>query len=177
MRPREGASEGLSTGAPRAAAGYGEMSMGFYNRSLMDYDGEKASVRVNTLDLTEANVATQITLQANFGAAINDMVFGTLQSIKYGNGVTLSNPAPENVYAQRELKWAVHFRDTVTGVRYHFTVPTANPVLLDPNNRKYAEIGDAGPVDAFVAATNAYVRSVAGNPVEVESIELVGRTL
>lgn len=151
--------------------------MGFYTRSLRDYDGEDSAVRVNCAALNAGNIAAQLTLQSNFGAAINDMSMGSLQYIRYGNEVIQNSDSPEDTWAQRELKWRVNYRDTVTGDPHWFTIPCANATLLDPNNRKQAYMGDAGDVDAFVAAAEAYILSPDGNAIEIESIILVGRDI
>lgn len=151
--------------------------MGKYTRTLMDYDSEVSTVQVYATDLSEANIAAQITLQSNFGAAINGMSTGSLQKIEYGNVVSANNPAPPDPFAQRELKWRVDYSDDVTGEKGYFTVPCANAARLDPNNRGKAEIGDGAQVDAFVTATEAYVLSKAGNAITVLQIVLVGRNI
>lgn len=151
--------------------------MGFYTRTLMDYDEENSTVRVNATALNETNLAAQLVLQSNFGAAINDMSLGSLQTIRYGNEVISNNEAPIETYAQRELKWRVDYRDAVTGDKFHFTIPCANLDLLDPNNRKQAFIGDGGDVDDFVAAAEAYVLSPNGNAIQILQIIAVGRNL
>lgn len=150
--------------------------MGKYSRTLMDYDGETSTVQCYATDLSEANIAAQITLQSNFGAAINDMSIGSLQKIEYGNVVTTLNSAPTNQFAQRELKWRVDFRDTVTGKPYHFTIPCANAALLDPNARGKADMSNQDVID-FVTATEAYVLSQDGNAIEVLQIIMVGRNV
>lgn len=148
--------------------------MGFYNRKLKDYDGENSSVTVHAADLNAGNIATELTLQSNFGAALNNITLGSLQTIRYGNGVDALSAAPSDVWAQRELKWFVQFRDTVNGEPGHFTVPTADATKLDPNNRGHAYIGDAGDVDAFITAAEAYVKSRDGNAIEILDITLIG---
>lgn len=151
--------------------------MGFYTRTLMDYDGETTGHRVNVADLNAGNIAAQITLQADYGTAINGITTGSLQKIAYGNQVDSNQPAPVDVWSQRELKWRVDYRDTVTGEPFHVTIGTADANLLDPNNRDRAYIGDAGAVDAFVTAFEAYVLSPNGNAVEVLQIPMVGRNI
>ena len=150
--------------------------MGFYARTLADYDGETGVIKVHTTPLNASNMADQLTLQATFGAAINDMVRGTLQRISYGNEVNSPTAAPDDVFAQREMKWKVNARDTVNGKAVYFTVPTADMSLLDPNNRGYADMDNAA-VQAFVAAAEAYVLSVDGNAIAIDDIVLVGRNI
>jgi len=149
--------------------------MGFYTRSLKDYDGETTTFRVRSADLNAGNIADQITAQANLGAAINDMVLGALNKITYGNEVLTPVIASDNPAAQRELKWLVNYHDATTGKKLRAELGTANTARLDPNARGQAEIGDGAEVDAFVTAFEAYVLSDAGNAVEVDSIILVGR--
>jgi hypothetical protein len=143
----------------------------------MDYDREAAIVKVHVADLNAGNIAAQLTLQSNFGAAINGIVGGTLQRIRYGNEVVSLYAAPVDPSVQRELRWRVDFRDTVTGKPSHFTIPTADVNALDPNNRKYAYIGDADVVDAFVTAAEAYVLSDDGNPIEILDLLLKGKNV
>ena len=151
--------------------------MGYYIRTLKDYDGENTSMRVNAEDLNAGNIAAQLVLQANFGTAINGMTTGSLQKIAYGNQTNSLQPAPSDTWSQRELKWKVNYRDDVTGDPFEMTIGTADTALLDPNNRDRAFIGDAGPVDQFVADFEAYVLSPDGNPVTILMIPLVGRNI
>jgi len=151
--------------------------MGFYTRTLRDYDGEKTTFRVNTPDLNAGNMAAQLVLQANFGAAVNDMVRGSLFKIAYGNEVNAAAAPPDDVFAQREMKWQVFYADTVTGEPHHITIGTADMEQLDPNNREQAYIGDGGVVDQFVTDFEAYVVSPAGNAVTITDIVLVGRNV
>lgn len=151
--------------------------MGFYSRTLQDYDGEKTVFRIHTADLNAGNIAAQLGLQAALGAAINDMVIGTLYNIRYGNEVTTPGAAPVDPFAQRELKWLVGYRDTVAGGLYTVELGTADLSNLDPNNRNSAHIGDAGPVDQFITDFEAYAISPLGNAVNIEYIRPVGRNL
>jgi len=149
--------------------------MGFYTRSLKDYDGETTTFRVRAAQLNAGNIAAQITLQSNLGTAINDMVLGALNRITYGNEVDTPVIASDEPTAQRELKWLIQYHDETTGEKLTAELGTANPARLDPNARSQAEIGDGAEVDAFVTAFEAYVLSDAGNAVVVDRIVLVGR--
>lgn len=150
--------------------------MGFYTRTLQDYDGENTVFRVHATALNAGNIAAQLTLQSSLGAAINDMVLGSLQKIAYGNDVISGSPPPSNAFAQREIKWLITFSDDVTGKSYRCELGTADLDNLDPNNRDSAYIGDAGVVDAFIAAFEAYVTAPdTDNAVSVDSIIMVGR--
>lgn len=150
--------------------------MGTYSRTLKDFDGEVSTVQVHTTDLNAGNIAAQITLQADFGTAINDMSLGSLQKIAYGNLVESNQPKPSNVWAQRELKWRVDFTDDVTGEPGFYTIPCANADLLSLIAPAEADLTDADVI-AFVAASDAYVLSKAGNATSVQRIVMVGRNI
>lgn len=150
--------------------------MGFYSRQLKDYDGETSTLQVHAPELNAGNIAAQLTLQANFGAAINDMSLGTLQQIRYGNSVESNAAAPPETYAQRELKWRVDYVDDVTGEPFHFTIPVADTSKLDANNRGFADPDDVD-VAQFITDAEAYVLSKNGNAITISQIELVGRNI
>lgn len=150
--------------------------MGFYSRSLKDYDSEISTVQVHAADLNAGNIAAQLTAQADFGSGINLMSLGTLQQIRYGNSVESNQAAPTDTWAQRELKWRVDYTDDVSGKPYHFTIPMADTALLDPNNRGFADPTDADVI-TFTTNAEAYVLSPEGNAITIQQIVLVGRNL
>lgn len=150
--------------------------MGRYVRTLKDYDGETANVQVHSADLNAGNIAAEITAQANFGTALNTMSLGSLQKIMYGNQVDSNQPAPIDVWAQRELKWRVDYTDDVTGDPGWYTIPCANAALLSAIAKGEADLTDADVI-AFVAASDAYVKSKVGNPTSVQRIVMVGRNI
>lgn len=150
--------------------------MGFYVRSLKDFDGESASVQVHAADLNAGNIAAQLTAQSDFGAAINDMSMGSLQTIRYGNSVVQLDSWPVDPWAQRELKWRVDYRDVVTGEPGHFTIPCANAALLSITDRGKADFLNTDVQD-FITAAEAYVLSKAGNAINIMQIVMVGRNL
>jgi hypothetical protein len=148
----------------------------FYSRTLKDYDGETTSHRLRIPEINAGNMATIVTLTANYGAAVNDMTLGSLQNLRYGNETIANSPAPTDPYAQRELSWFVSYVDDVTGKPYHVNIGTPDLSLLDPDNKGYADMSNADVI-AFVTAFEALAVSEAGNTVTVQSIKLVGRSL
>lgn len=144
-----------------------------YIRQMTDYDAESTTFRVPTAVLTAANFDAQVVLNVNLGVAIVGMTLGALQKITYSNEIL--SPAVCNApLAQRENKWLVRYHDDSTGDKHWASLGTADLTLLDENNRGYAEMGDAGPVDAFVDAFEAFVLTELGNAVVVDSIQFVG---
>lgn len=150
---------------------------GQFNITYADYDGEKANAGVNVLALSAANYDAQETLRTAFVAAIEAMVLGELQKTEYGNRSLQSLDKAADPAAQRELKWLVQYHDATSLRRYSMEIPCADTDQLDPEDRANAEIGDAGIVDAFITAFEAYVLSPVGNAVEVDEITLVGRNV
>lgn len=146
-----------------------------YVRTMWDYDGEATTFRVKSTPLTAANFDAQVALNVALGAAITGITRGHLRKIAYGNEIT-SVATPDDPLSQRENKWVIRFHDATTDEpQSPIELGTADLTVLDPNNRGYAEMGDSGPVDAFVAAFEAYVISEAGNAVVVDSLQFVGR--
>lgn len=150
--------------------------MGFYSRKLKDYDGETSNVGIHVADLNAGNIAAQITAQADFGTALNGISLGSLQTIRYGNQVDSNQPAPTDPWAQRELKWRVDYRDTVSGTPYHFTVPCADATLLSTIDKGKMDLASAAGI-AFETAFEAYALSPEGNAVELLQVVMVGRNI
>lgn len=145
-----------------------------YIRSMLDYDNETTTFRVTTAQLTAANIDNQIVLNTALGVAIVGITRGAVSKIVYSNEIATPNVCDDPL-AQRENKWLIRYHDAVNNKKYRVELGTADLTVLDPNNRGYAHIGDAGPVDAFVAAFEDYVLSDDGNAVEIDSIQFVGR--
>lgn len=146
-----------------------------YTRTMVDYDNEATVFSITTALLNAGNIADEIAANSVLGAAITGITRGTLRRIQYGN-VVESAALPADPLAQRENKWLIRYADTVTGKVYRAELGTADLMHLDPNNRGYAQIGDGGPVDDFVAAFEAYALAPDTlNPVEILDMKFVGR--
>lgn len=146
-----------------------------YIRTMRDYDGEPTTFKVKTVPLSAANFDAEVAKNVALGVAIVGITRGHLQRIVYSNEIS-SPSVPDDPLSQRENKWLIRFHDTVTEeAQSPIELGTADLTVLDPNNRGYAEMGDAGAVDAFVTAFEDMVVSADGNPVEIDSIQFVGR--
>lgn len=150
---------------------------GRYSQTRIDYDGETSNFGFRVEPLTAANFDAQHALKVAFAAAVTAIVLGNKVSDSEANVDVIGTTLPASQFAQREMKWLVRWHDSVNDKAYSTQLPTADLAVLDPNNRGYAEIGDAGVVDAFVTAFEAYALSQDGNPVVVDSIQFVGRNL
>lgn len=155
------------------------MATGTFYDARRDYDGEVGSFRVNVAVLSAANFDAQAALRSSFTVALANIVGGNSDHFAIGNtypGLEQGQPSDDPL-DQRELKWLVQYHDTTTNKKYRCELPCADLSQLDPDDRKNANIGDAGAVDGFITAFEAYVLSEAGNAVEVDEITLVGRNL
>jgi len=142
-----------------------------------DYDGERSNHGFNVTPLTAANFDAQNTLMNLYLAALVEMVLGNRYKSGQGNWVLNNIENASDQAAQRELKWLIQYHDGTTLKSYSVELPTAKTAVLDPNDRAHAHIGDAGVVDAFVSAFEAYALTPDGHAPIVDEITLVGRPI
>jgi len=145
--------------------------------TLIDYDGEKTAVQVHHVALTAGNFAATETLLDALRDAMAQITLGTMANTRYGNEDLLSITKASDQEAQREAKWLVSYHDTTSLLSYSLEIGTADFDQLDPNDRKHADIGDAGVVDGFVTAFEAVAKSPTGGAVVIDEITLVGRNV
>lgn len=137
---------------------------------------EKGRCRFNIVDLTAANLVATQALLATLLAATQAIVLGELNRERIVLSDTLSSSAPAaSSAAQRENKWLVRYTDTVTHRIFKGEIPTADNSLL-ANNSEFLDLS-AGVGLAFKNAFEAVVKSIAGNAVQVISVQWVGRTV
>jgi len=153
------------------------MALGFFSADFLDYDSEAANLRGHTVLLTAANWAAKATLMGNFMSAVTALTAGVIRSYRYGNYDVVGYGPATSPNAQRELKMLVRFVDTVNNRPDSIELPCPDLANLDPNDRANFEIGDAGVIDAFVTAFEAYAMSIDLNPVTITELTLVGRRL
>lgn len=145
--------------------------------TVRDYGNEAGTVNFHVPVLTAANFDAQVTLRGALQTALLGMIaVDMLAQIVSGNHVLNTSVGDDNPLAQRENKWLIQYHETGDPtVKGTYTLPCADLSLLDPNDRAHAEIGDGGPVDAFVTAFEAYVLSENGNAIAIDEITFVGR--
>jgi hypothetical protein len=153
------------------------MAIGYLSTSHTDFDDEHSNHRIYTTVLTAANFDAQAALRASYQSAVEAIVRGIRWKYEFGT-LTVNNVGnSSDPFAQVELKWFVSYHDNVTFKKYRVELPCADTEQLDPNDRSHAHIGDAGVVDAFVTAFEAYGLSEVGNAITVDEITLVGRPI
>lgn len=157
--------------------------------TIEDYDGETSGFRLNVGPLTAANfTAVRAGLDAVKAALVSDaVILGELRKSTISESFAESAAPVASVFAQRESKWLVTYRDitqfldvgnTINNVGfgnlYSVEIPTANLALLQANEDSV----DLADVAAFIAAFEAIQNSpTGGNETEVVSMRHVGRSL
>lgn len=138
---------------------------------FIDYSNEKSAVAVYVADaITDANALL-------LNAGLTGMSLGTNQKAsvllnrKIFTGV---NTPPSNKGAQRELRFLCRYTDTVTQKEYSFSIPCAD-FDLTGNNTDMVDLS-AGPGLTLKTRFETHCVSELGNPVTLNSIELVGRS-
>lgn len=152
-------------------------SNGWYRVKYKDYDGEDSAVRFPIAVLTAVNMDTQIAACATLQTALDAVLLGQEQSERIYTEIVNSVSPPANAFAQRELAWGITLHDDTTFKVGSMSIPTPDLDELDPEDRANADIGDAGHVDALIAALEAYFLSPAGNAISVDEITMKGRNL
>jgi len=148
---------------------------------IKDYSGESSNHKVRTPVLTAGNFAGMLDaggLVPDYYDALDDICIGSINRERItANVIEISNSNAGSVWAQRESKWLVRYRDTIdpSVEPMRAEIPCPDLTLLVAGTDLMNVSGGAGA--AFVAAFEALVVSDAGNPVEVLSVQYVGRNL
>lgn len=153
----------------------------YSNWTLTEYSGKTTPVTIYNGDITAVSLPGFLTEFGQMRAAIEGITLGVVKSEKWtGDDTLLSNAKPGDPHAQRESKWLVHYRDTVTNKMYRLEIGTAdvgseatprllpNTDIADPTNAEVA---------AFITRFNSFARSPEGNAVVYDHMEIVGRNI
>lgn len=149
--------------------------------SWHDYDGEPASVRVNTVEITAANLDAQATLATALRTAMNDILIGQVEQVVITDNVWDNVSPTTDPFGQRETKWTVIVQDTA-GNKYKATeLPTADLSLLENGDKYIIKNGNvsvvtgAAAVTAFKNAYEAFAVSNAGLALTIIDMYQSGR--
>jgi hypothetical protein len=157
--------------------------------SLMDHDGERGAVSLNTGAVTAVSLPGLLTEVGTLRGAIEGITLGVVakESLTVFD-TPLANTPPADENAQVERVWIVSFEDNLPffddpvnaipneGYRKRFslTIPTADIEGRLLPNTEIADLTDTG-IAAFVTAFEATARSPYGGTVNVLSIVSGGR--
>jgi len=154
-------------------------TFGKLNIKYNDYDPEPSFVKLTVPAITAANFDDHV-LKASAVydaiAGVNGICIGKRITSTLGNDYEIlgAKVAADSPLAQRENKWKVNWESAGGANGSYFTLPCADLTLLDPDNRGYADMGNAD-VAAFVSAVEAFVVDESGNAITVIDIQFVGR--
>lgn len=146
---------------------------------LLDFSQERSSAKIYNGAVTVTSIAGFITAFGQMRDAIDDITLGTMSNETWvGDNTLLSNASPASAMAQRELKWKVNYRDTVTQKKYYMTIPTADPVGRLIAGTDLADFTNA-EMQAFKVQFEAFARCPDNdqNAVIIDSVQLVGRNI
>lgn len=167
----------------------GQRTRGFIQ--IEDYDNEKSGVSVHlaNIGIAGATYASETQNLDEIKDAILDVILGEVRETTITDVFTESSAVVTDQNAQRELKWAVMYRDTSQFLDvansvpnqafnriFKLEIPTANPALLDPTAKDRMDITTAAtPGLALKNSLEANMRSPYGGTITVLEVILVGR--
>lgn len=136
-----------------------------YEISLLDSTREVGKTRIAGETITSTNFTLQDGYMDQLRSAIEGVTNGVVVSERrlYENNAFDATP-PTDPASQREHKWTVIMQDTVTLRKFKIQIPCADESLIDIPSE---DMKDSTQRTALVQALENYVRSPAGNPVEV----------
>lgn len=157
------------------------MAQDYNTYSWTDYDGEAASMTINTVEITGANLDAQQTLLTTLRTAMNDITIGVVSKSAVADIGWDTFTQTTNPFGQREIKWVIIAED-INGNRFKANeVPMADLALLE-NNSKYiikngvvATSDPSGFIADFKNAYEAVAVSNTGLALTIVDMYQVGR--
>jgi hypothetical protein len=146
--------------------------MGAISRKYIDHSNETATVEFRIADLTGDITAPLVAINALLASLEGITLLNAVQTRVVAQTIQNGGAAPADKNAQKEISWTIHYRDTVTGRNFVYSVPGADMTLTYPNSDLMDITTAAQPGIGFVGNFEATVVSIEGNPVEVTRIEL-----
>jgi hypothetical protein len=152
-----------------------------------DYSGEISRSKINTIDLTAANLAAQQALLATLVTEIDPIVRGTIAEIKLQVVTPGSSTPPTDEEAQIEKGWLVLYQDSQQyldpgpdtilnpgfGKIFQAVLPTATYTTHLLGESDFADLTETD-VAAFVTAFEELAVSPYGGSTTVLSLQVVG---
>jgi len=146
-----------------------------------DYDGEKSTMAVNVVEITELTLAAQAIALGNLRTALNDITLSVVSKSAVTDNLWDTKFVPTDQFAQRETKWVVVVQDSGGNIYKANEIPTADLSLLS-GGQKYLVKGGTiqvpdpdGFVAAFVTAYEAVAKSSSGDALTVVDMFQAGR--
>lgn len=150
--------------------------------SYLDAGNEVGTARFFGLTLTAANFDARTALWAALLAAIDAITLGARLKDRYNDETSYLVAKPTNG-AMRETKLLVQLRNTTTGRRFTFTVPTLDSTIPDyvdnVSARDAVIMTTPSTIVDFIEAVEAFVVDplAEANAVAVIGLKAVGRNI
>lgn len=147
--------------------------------TFLDKSAEKGAFRVYAPVPGAADIEPLLLAWTGLVVTIQALTLGTIVKNFYGGSETISpETLPASNLAQREDKFLVSYRDSITGKPLTCSLPTAklSAITYEPNSTKgYIVMTDSGVVEAFVEAfEDLIVAPVTGNAVKILRMRFKG---
>ncbi len=155
------------------------MSTHEHARQYRDFSNELSTTKVNVPAITVGTISALLTQMAAYEVALDNITLGVAsQSVVTLDRTVLSAARPTNVFAQRELKWLVHYHSNTLGHKFTCEIPTA-----DPTGRLITGTDFMDLTETAAAAWKTVFEALVVAPdddtdqVTIDFVELVGRNL
>jgi len=135
-----------------------------------DFSDETANMSIYTADAVDISGVLPATVQ-NLVDAINGLANGTLDKLQ--SSTVAKRNATGNGTGKREWKILAFYRDAVTFRDYVVTIPCSRDLATMPNTDLVDITAGAGLT--FKTAFEALARSIDGNAVVLNKLQITGR--
>jgi hypothetical protein len=150
-----------------------------YAIQYRDFSSELSTTKIFIPAITVGSIVGVLALIAAYKTAVDGITLGIAsQDVITLDRNTLSAARPTNVFAQRELKWLVHYHSATLGHKFTLEIPTADPtgrLIAGTDLMDLAETAAAAWKTDFEAAAVAPDDDT--DQCVVDFVELVGRNL
>ncbi len=147
--------------------------------SFRDYSRETSGVTFHIQPITVGTIAGVVSFVGVLRADLEALTLGVVAKERIVmDDTVLSQAAPTDEGAQRELKWLVEYEGVTDHKIYNWEIPTADPALVVPGT-DIADFTQAAWVDFITDVEFANVRTPGSDTqaVNILGARLVGRNL
>lgn len=157
------------------------MAQDFGSFTWYDYDDEKSTMQINTVEITELTLAAQVTALGALRTALDNITLAPVSKLGVTDNLYDSKVLPTDPFAQRETKWVIIAQDSAGNLFRANEVPTADLGLLEGGNKYIVKGGTVSVTDPdgyvadFVTAFEAVAKSSAGLALTIMDMYQAGR--
>lgn len=139
------------------------MAQDFGAFTWYDYDGEKSSMQVNTVEITELTLAAQVAALGALRTALDNITLSPVSKLSVTDNLHDAKVIPTDQFAQRETKWVIIAQDSSGNLFKANEVPVADLGLLESGSKYIVKGGvvSVSDPDGFVAAVVTAYEAVA----------------